>query len=62
MSYKPTNLTPNQTEAATWGEIYAWIHRRAEMLRQQKAAAPTSATTTNEPTNTHPQRQTEARL
>lgn len=33
-----TTPAPKQTEATLWAELYVWLHRRAEMLRQEKAA------------------------
>ena len=46
-----TDLTPTQT---TLGELYAWIHQRAEYLRKQKTAASQVSEATDTAANTTP--------
>jgi hypothetical protein len=40
----PLNLTE---EEISWGRIYTWIHRRAEMLRQREAERTAQAEVTS---------------
>ena len=53
-----TDLTPDQT---TLGELYAWIHQRAEYLRKQNAAASQVSEATDTAANTTPASEPEQR-